>query len=306
MRILVLGGAGYLGSVMVPKLLDASHHVTVLDNFMYGDNSLGLHCSHKNFDVHRVDCRDVSAIMPFLPTTDVVIPLAALVGAPICNLNPIDAEILNKSALIELIEYMSKDQAIINPSTESVYGRGTVLLDETSPVKPLVSYGTQKYDVELALAGRANSISFRMATLFGMSPRMRLDLLINDFTWRAIKDMSLVVFEGHAMRTCAHVIDAANAFVHCLDKFTGKHEVYNVGGVALSKLELCEAIKKQVPKFCYVESQFAADPDQRDYRVSQAKLEATGYKTAVSLDDGIKELLMGYRMLSNSKHSNMP
>ncbi len=306
-RILVTGGAGYLGSVLVPMLLEADYHVTVLDTFMYGnDATMAQYCSHPKFDVQRVDCRDVEAIKPYLKKADVLVPLACLVGAPICNLNPIDAELLNRTSLIELIASMSKDQFIINPSTESVYGKqGTLCTEATTPA-PLVSYGDQKLDVERAVEEHGCGVSFRMATLFGMSTRMRLDLMVNDFTWRAVKDMSLVVFEGNAMRTMLHVIDAARAFVHALELAKSGYEVYNLGSIFISKLGLCAAIKEQHPKFYYTEYQFAKDPDARDYTVSDAKIQATGYRPTMTLEAGIKELLVGYRMLANSRHSNMP
>lgn len=307
MRILVTGGAGYLGSVLVPLLLGREHKVTVLETFAYGnDTTMAPYCANGLFDIHRVDCRDIRAMRPHLAKADVVIPLAALVGAPICNLNPLDAEALNLTSQLELIAELSKEQRVINPSTESVYGRNTDLCTESTPVAPLVSYGVQKLYVEDALAERGNAVSLRFATLFGMSPRMRLDLMVNDFTWRALKDRSLVVFEGSAMRTMCHVFDAASAIVHCLGLVKPEHEVYNVGAIAISKVSLCEAIKARVPEFFFTEAQYSADPDARDYRVSQDKLEATGYQHLMSLDMGIKELLMGYRMLSNSRHSNMP
>jgi nucleoside-diphosphate-sugar epimerase len=308
MKIVVIGGAGYLGGVLTPLLISAGHKVTVLDNMQYGENSLALWCSHENFDFHRVDARDISAVRPHLAGAEVVIPLAGLVGAPLCNMNPVDAELLNTKAHLELFKSLAPDQLVINPSTESVYGRqpGGVPLTEESPVAPLVSYGVQKLEAERALAERPNSISFRMATLFGMSPRMRLDLLINEFAWRALKDRMLVVFEGKAMRTCLHVHDAAQAFLHCLSlPRPAKHGIYNLGSVTTSKLGLCEAIKKQVPSFYYVEAQYATDPDARDYVVADEKFRATGYAPTMTLDRGIAELLKGYRMLDNSRYSNV-
>ncbi len=307
MKILVIGGAGYLGSVLVPVLLSEGHTVTVLDNMLYGENSLSFWCSHDKFDFYRVDARDIAAVRPHLAGADAVFPLACLVGAPLCNLNPVDAELLNVRSHVELFKLLSPEQLVINPSTESVYGRqpsGTPLTEE-SPVAPLVSYGVQKLEVERALADRPNSISFRMATLFGMSPRMRLDLLINDFTWRATKDRMLVVFEGKAMRTCLHVSDAARAFLHCLSLPRGPHQVFNVGSITLSKLDLCAAIKKQVPELYYTEAQYATDPDARDYVVSDAKLRATGFMPTMTLDEGITELLKGYRTLNNNRYSNV-
>lgn len=307
MKILVTGGAGYLGSVLVPRLLGAGHSVTVLDTFLYGnDTTLAEYCADPRFDIYRVDCRDINAMKPHLKDADVVMPLAALVGAPICNLNPVDAEQLNVTSQRQLIAALSRDQIVINPSTESVYGRQAQLCDESTPIAPLVSYGRQKMEVEEALSERGNAISFRQATLFGMSPRMRLDLMVNDFTWRATKERSLIVFEGKAMRTMCHVVDAARAFVHCLGMVPRGHEIFNVGSIAVSKTSVCAAIKEQVPEFCYIEEQFTADPDARDYRVSETKLEATGYQPSMTLAAGIAELLKGYRGLANSRHSNMP
>lgn len=305
MNILVLGSHGYLGSILVPMLLADGHKVTGLDNMLFGQNTLTEFAGHPNFDPYFVDCRDVSAVKPHLKRADVVIPLAALVGAPLCNINPVDAELLNVQACLDLFKLLSPNQLVIFPSTESVYGRQAELCTEDTPAAPLVSYGVQKFHVEQSLMDRANSISFRMATLFGMSPRMRLDLLINDFVWRALKDRALVVFEANAMRTCLHVKDAARAFVHCLTMKTPKQEIYNVGSIFISKMGLCEAIKKQVPEFFFVEAQYATDPDARDYTVADAKLRATGYFSTMTLEVGITELLKGYRMMSNTRHGNV-
>lgn len=302
-KILVTGGAGYIGSVLVPFLLNDGHEVTVLDNLLYRQNSLALWCAYDNFEFHRADVRDRDQVLPYLKGADVVIPLAALVGAPLCEQNPIDAELVNRVAQLNLLQALSEDQLCILPITESVYGKNSEICTEETPCNPLSSYGKHKLEVERALLERENSISLRLATVFGMSPRMRLDLLVNDFTWRALKDRAFVVFEGSARRTVVHVGDVARAFLHALS--LKERGVYNVGSVTLSKLSLCAAIKEHLPDFFYTEAQYGTDPDARDYVVSDAKIRATGYEPRVTLDAGIRELLKGYAMLSNTRHGNV-
>lgn len=303
MRVLITGGAGYLGSTLCPMLLAEGHEVTVLDDFRYGDTSLSGCVGNALFQVHRVDCRDHAAVRPFLKSADAVIPLAALVGAPICNSNPIDAKLLNRDGPLAIIRDLSPDQSIIFPSTESVYGKNATLCLEDTPCNPLSSYARMKRDVEEAALEHGDAIVFRFATVFGLSRRPRLDLLVNDFTWRALNDRAMVVFEGHAQRTYVHVSDVARAFLHALDVL--EPGIYNVGSVTTTKLDLCAAIKKQLPEFFYVEAAYGTDPDARDYVVSEAKIEATGYHPAVSLDQGIAELLKGYRMLALTQHRNI-
>jgi len=298
-KILVTGGAGYIGSVLVPMLLEDGHKVTVLDSFHYGQNSLALHCGNPDFEVHKVDCRDLEAVKPYL-NHDVIIPLASLVGAPLCNQNPVDAELLNLRAPIALFNELGS-QYVIMPTTESSYGSNADVCNEETPLNPLSTYAKHKVIVENSLLSRGNCVSLRLATVFGMSPRMRLDLLVNDFTWRALKDRAFVVFEGKYRRTCVHVTDVARAMIHAL----GLSGVYNVGSVTLTKLSLCETIKKHIPDFIYVEAPAGTDPDQRDYIVSDIKIRETGFLPEVSLDDGIKELLMGFRMLKNTVHGNV-
>lgn len=304
MKILVTGGAGYIGSVLTPMLLQEGHQVTVIDNMLYGGQTLTLCTGHPEFDCYRVDCRDPDAVRPHLKSADVVIPLAALVGAPLCDLNPVDAELLNLRAPLTLFTMLSHDQMVIMPTTESVYGKNATLCTEDTPTNPLSTYGKHKVTVEQALLARGNAISLRLATVFGMSPRMRIDLLVNDFVWRAHKDRAFVVFEAKARRTVVHVRDVAAAMIHALslDQAQG---VYNVGSVTLSKLSLCEAIKEQIPGFHYVEAQYATDPDARDYVVSDAKIRATGFESRWTLEAGITELLKGYRLMRNTVHGNV-
>lgn len=304
MKILVTGGSGYIGSVLTPMLLQEGHSVTVLDSMLYGQQSLALCAGHPNFDVYRVDCRDANAVRPYLAPADVVIPLAALVGAPLCDLNPVDAELINLKAPLELFTMLSSDQLVIMPTTESVYGKNAELCTEDTPTNPLSTYGLHKKHVENAMLARGNSISLRLATVFGMSPRMRLDLLVNDFVWRAQKDRAFVVFEGNARRTVVHVRDVAKAMIHALT-LDSAFGIYNVGSVTVSKVSLCEAIKKQVPGFHYVEAQYGTDPDARDYVVSDAKIRATGYEPDWELEAGIAELLKGYRIMRNTVYGNV-
>ena len=303
MKILVTGGAGYIGSVLVPRLLAEGHKVTVLDNFLYEQNSLAQCCSDPFFEVHRVDCRNLKELQPHLKDPEVIIPLAGLVGVPAGNLNSFDAHWLNLNGQLELFKCLSKEQLVIMPTTESSYGKNDKECNEETTLNPLSTYARHKVHVEKALIERGNSISLRLATAFGMSPRMRLDLLVNDFTWRALKDRAFVVFEGKYRRTCVHVIDISRAFIHALNNL--KPGIFNVGAVTLSKISLCEEIKKQVPDFTYVEAEYLSDSDQRDYIVSDTKIRATGFAPIVTLEQGIMELLKGYRMLKNTRYGNV-
>lgn len=310
MRILVTGGAGYIGSVLVPKLLACGHQVTVLDNFMFGQSSLAECCSHDGFDVLRADCRDEATVRKLLASADAVIPLAALVGAPLCKLDPLATRSINQEAVEMICRLASRDQWILMPVTNSGYGIGEKgkHCTEDSPLKPISLYGVTKVEAEKAVLQRESSVTFRLATVFGMSPRMRIDLLVNDFVHRAVTDRAVVVFEGHFKRNYIHLQDVARVFVHALERFGAmKGRPYNVGldDANLSKTELCQAIQRQVPEFVYVEAPIGEDPDKRDYIVSNARLAATGFRTQWSLDRGIGELIKGYRMLRNSRYSNV-
>jgi len=310
LKILVTGGAGYLGSVMVPELLKLGHHVTVLDTFMFGQNSLSDVCYMENFEVVRGDARDKSLLKSLTKDKDIIIPLAALVGAPLCNRDAIGTVTTNRDAIQTLSDVLSKEQRVLMPTTNSGYGVGEdgVYCTEETPLRPISTYGKTKVEAEEIILQRENSISFRLATVFGMSPRMRLDLLVNDFTYRAVKDGFIVIFEGHFKRNYIHIRDVARAFIHGIENFDRmRGEAYNVGlsDANLSKLELCEKIKEYVPNFTILEAPIGKDPDQRNYIVSNEKIEATGFKPKFSLDDGIKELIKGYTIINNSRYSNV-
>jgi len=309
-NILVTGGAGYIGSILTPELLKLGHTVTVLDNFIYRQNSLLDCCAYENFNVIKGDVRDEDVLSPLLQKADYIIPLAALVGAPICDKDKVGTVTVNRDAIALLVKLSSKKQKIIIPTTNSGYGIGKkgVYCTEDSPLNPITLYGRMKMEAEKIVLERGNSISFRLATVFGMSPRMRIDLLVNNFTYRAVNDRFVVVFEGHFKRNYIHIRDVARVFIHAMENFdTMKDQVYNVGlsDANISKLELCEKIKGQIQDFVYLEAPIGEDPDKRDYIVSNEKIEKTGYKTAYSLEMGIKELIKGYRIISNNKYGNV-
>ncbi len=310
-RVLVTGGAGYLGSTLVPALLERGFGVTVVDNFMFGQDSLSAVCYHQAFSLVRGDVRSMDTMRPLLKNADIVIPLAALVGAPLCDRDPLAATSTNLQAIVDMLDHLSRDQRVLLPVTNSGYGVGEPgkFCTEETPIRPISLYGRDKVEVERVLLDRhPAALSFRFATVFGMSPRMRLDLLVNDFTYRACFDRFVVLFESHFKRNFLHVRDVARAFLHGIDHFESmKGGPYNVGlsDANLSKLELCQHIQRYVPAFVFMESSIGRDPDQRDYIVSNEKIERTGYRTAFSLDNGIQELIKGLVMIRNSKYSNV-
>ncbi len=309
-NILVTGGAGYLGSTMVPDLLAAGHKVTVLDNFMFKQTSLNHCCHSPNFNVVKGDIRVESVMAKLMKEADVIIPLAALVGAPLCSQDPVGATTTNHDAIALMLRLLSKEQIVLMPTTNSAYGTGDEnnYCTEESPLRPISQYAIEKVAIEKELMQHPNAISFRLATVFGMSPRMRIDLLVNDFTYRAVYDRFVVLFESQFKRNYIHVRDVSRVFQHALanyDKMKG--QIYNVGlsDANVSKKELCQHIQKQLPDFVFLEAPVGKDPDQRNYVVSNAKIEATGYKQAFSLDAGIAELIKGYQMMRNTRYGNV-
>ena len=304
-RILVTGGAGYIGSVMVPRLLEEGHLVRVLDNFMYGQTSLLGCCHYPGLEIVRGDVRVGHVLKDALKDVDFILPLAAIVGAPACEMNPVTAVSTNYDAIEELLALRHKEQAVILPCTNSGYGVGQdeLYCTEETPLKPISLYGRLKADAERAVIKAGNSISLRLATVFGVSSRMRTDLLVNDFVLRAVTDGFVVLYQGHFKRNYIHIRDVARAFSHCIENFDRmKNEIYNVGlsNANLSKKELCQEIKKQVPGFYFVEAEVGEDIDQRNYIVSNKKIEAAGFKLRISLKVGIAELIKAYQILKHA------
>jgi len=309
-KILVTGGAGYIGSLLVSDLLNSGHNVTVIDNLMYNQTSLAHLVRNKNFDFVFKDIRNVSEIRNCYSQADVIIPLAAIVGAPACAQDPLLATSTNKEAIIEMLKILSTNQRVIMPTTNSAYGGGDGLnyCDENSELKPLSLYAKDKVEIEKIVMDNHNATSFRLATVFGISPRMRLDLLVNNFVHRAIKDRFIVLFEGNFKRNYIHLKDVVQAFnlaINSPDKFNG--QIFNVGlsNANISKIELCEKIRRQLPEFVYFNSDIGNDPDKRNYLVSNEKIESTGFRHTVDLDEGIAELIKGMPIFQNKQFSNI-
>ena len=306
MNILVTGGAGYIGSVLVPLFLQEGHQVTVVDNFMYDQTSLLDCCHYPGLAIIRADARDEKLMGELIKKSDAIFPLACLTGAPLCDKKPQEAQEIILDALKLILKLRSKNQTIIYPTTNSGYGigeKGKFCTEET-PLRPISLYGRLKVQAEEAVLGAGNGVTLRLATAFGISTRMRLDLLVNDFTFRAVKEGYIELFEPHFKRNFIHVRDVARAFLHMLKNFDKvKGQAYNVGlsDANLSKLELCEVIKKHVPDFKFTESRTGKDPDKRDYIVSNEKIEKTGFRPQVSLSAGIQELIKGFTVINANR-----
>lgn len=310
MQIVITGGAGYIGSVLTPELLRLGHRVTVVDTFIFRQNSLSDCCGYDNFQIVNGDCRQEKLMKKVTADADLVIPLAALVGAPLCSRDESGSLTTNQGAIEMLCRILRPEQKIIYPTTNSGYGigeKGKFCTEET-PLKPISLYGVTKVRAEEAVLKRGNSLTFRLATVFGMSARMRMDLLVNDFVYRALYDRAMLIFEGHFQRNYIHVRDVARVFIHAIDNFEKmKGRPYNVGleDANLTKLELCAKIKEHLPAFVYVEAPIGEDPDKRDYLVSNQRILSTGFKPEWNLDRGIRELIKGYTILRNSVYANI-
>lgn len=313
--VLVTGAAGYLGSVFCQMLLAAGHKVIALDSFRYGQHlSLAACCADPNFELVKGDVRDANILRPLLARADVAVPLAALVGAPLCAVCPDEAKAVNQDAVRYLVQNLSRDQLVIYPNSNSGYGSmspgSNAPLDEDAPLNPISLYGRTKCETESAVLQHENSVVFRLATVFGASPRMRTDLLVNDFVLHSVRDRSLVLFEPHFRRNFVHVRDVAEAFCWAIEhrgQAWVRGIVFNLGhdDSNVTKMELAERIRLQVPDLSIFVSETQSDPDKRDYLVSNARLAAAGFTAHRTLDEGIAELLKLYRGFPTSVMGNV-
>lgn len=309
-KILVTGGAGYLGSIMVPELLAHDHEVTVLDSLMHGQNPLLECCANPRFDFIKGDICDEALMAELIPQFDVIIPLAAIVGAPACRINPTVTKLVNYNAYVNMIKTISPSQMIFFPTTNSGYGIGEkdTYCTEESPLRPISEYGRTKVEIEGLLLDKGNAVTFRLATVFGMSSRMRMDLLVNDFVYRAYKDRFIILFEEHFRRNYIHIRDVANAFIFGIDNYDKmKGQPFNVGlsSANLTKRQLCEKIKEYIPDFYIHSAAVGEDPDKRDYLVSNEKVESLGWKPEHTLYMGIQELIKGYKIIKPNRFANV-
>jgi nucleoside-diphosphate-sugar epimerase len=306
-KVLITGGAGYLGSVLTEVLLGKEYQVTVLDNLIYKQTSVAPFSYHKNFKFILGDVTDNSILKPLVESHDVIIPLAAIVGMPACKAQPELTVKVNYEQVKNITEWMTKEQKIIIPNTNSQYGSSTEIITEESPFKPLSLYAETKCNAEKAVLDSGNGIVLRLATVFGMSYRMRMDLLVQDFVYKAMTDGYLVLFESHFVRNYIHVRDIANTFLFMIENYDEcNNNAFNVGltSANCTKLELAQTIQKYIPDLVIVENNFKQDFDQRNYMVSNAKLESKGWIPKHSLEDGIKELIQGYQLIQKYKNKD--
>ena len=299
-KILITGGAGYLGSVFTRNLLK-NHEVIVYDNLMYNQTSLVDLSNNSNFTFHYGDVREWSKLKYLVEQVDIVIPLAALVGFPLCEKDKDLATSINTTQIQNIVDVLSDDQMILYPNTNSGYGtRGDGMVDETNELTPISHYGRTKCEAEDYIINESNGISFRLATVFGVSSRMRTDLLVNDFVYKLLTDRYITLFEHKFVRNFIHIQDVSRAFEYMIDNYyTFNNEIFNLGlsDENITKKQLVEKIQSHIPNTSVNYSDYYVDPDKRDYIVSNEKIEEVGWKPIFTLDDGIKELIQSYKMI---------
>ena len=306
-KVLITGGAGYLGSILTEVLLCNGYSVTVLDNLSYKQLSLTSFCHNPNFKFVHGDVRDKGLLQSLTTSHNIIIPLAAIVGMPACKKDPAMTVAVNYQQIVDILQVITNEQKLLVPNTNSQYGSSETVITEESPFNPLSLYAQTKCDAENAVLKSGNGISLRLATVFGVSYRQRMDLLVNDFVYRAVTDEFLVLFESHFLRNYVHVRDVAKAFVHLIENYHKlNNNAYNVGltSANMSKLQLAQKIKEHVPNLVIIEEQFKEDFDKRNYVVSNEKLEKTGWLCDYSIDAGIKELITAYKMIHNFKNKD--
>jgi nucleoside-diphosphate-sugar epimerase len=311
MKILITGGSGYLGSVMTDVFLSNGYEVTVLDNLMYNQTSSIIYSHHKSFNFVYGDVRNHKLLKELVLQNDIIIPLAAIVGFPACDRDKQLATQINYEHVKVVCEVAKENnKRVVYPNTNSGYGIGeNGECTEESPLNPISHYGVTKVNAEREVLG-IGGISLRLATVFGTSPRMRMDLLVNEFVYKAMSDKSIVLFEKHFVRNYIHIRDVALVFLKMIQEYNiHSGEVFNVGlsSANLTKQQLCETIQKHIPSFSIFHNDNYEDPDKRDYVVSNKKLESKGWTPMYSLDDGIDELIKTYSIIIgdlSSKYRN--